>query len=163
MPALLQQPTASLIGGNAQEWHNRTQLLVREHLKLPLLFSQADAAVLFTVPTLINGASSIRITDAYWEIVTTYVTAGSAKLAVSCSRAPFTGTGSVLGGTGDTAATLVNTTKYVPGTIGTGFSTGAVTTGKILLVAGDTITLNVITSTFSAGAGFLHLDVAYVD
>lgn len=162
MPNFLNQPSAMIIGDNAQEWFNQTQMMVRPHLKLPLVFSQVDTAVLYTVPTLVNGASSLKIDGAFWEIVTTYVTAGSAKLAVSCSRAPFTGVGSILGGTGDTAATLVNTTKYVPGTIGTGY-TAAATTGKIILVAGDTITLNVITSTFSAGAGFLHLDCSFVD
>lgn len=162
MPALLVQPSAAIIGNNHQEFLNQAQMQLRPHLKLPLLFSQADAAVLFTVPALTNGASSVMITEAFWEITTTYVTAGSAKLAVSSSRAPFTGVGSILGGSGDIATTLVNTTKYVPGTIGTGFALAA-TTGKIILVAGDTITLNVITSTFSAGAGFLHLNLAFVD
>lgn len=163
MPATLVQPSAQIIGANTQEFVNQAQLGLSAHLKLPLLFSQVDGAVLFTVPALTNGAAAVRVRDAFWEITTTYVTAGSAKLAVSSSRAPFTGVGSILGGAGDTAATLVSTTKYVPGTIGTGFSTGAVTTGKILLVAGDTITLNVVTSTFSAGAGFLHLDLSFVD
>ena len=162
MPASLPQPSAAVIGNNHQEFLNQSQMMLKPHLKIPLLFSQVDTAVLYTIPTLVNGASSLKIDGAFWEITTTYVTAGSAKLAVSCSRAPYTGVGSILGGTGDTAATLVNTTKYVPGTIGTGY-TAAATTGKILLVAGDTITLNVITSTFSAGAGFLHLDCSFVD
>lgn len=164
MPATVSQPSAQLIGINIQEWINQTQMMIRPHLKLPIAFGTADAAVLYTIPTLVNGAAAIRLDSAFWEISTSFTGGSSSAIGISSSTTNFTANGSVIGGSGgDVAATLVSTNKYVPGTIGLGFSTGAVTTGKIVMSAGDTIKFNRITSAFTAGTGFLHLDFSFVD
>jgi hypothetical protein len=164
MPALLTMPSAQLTGANHQEFLNQAQMALKPHLKLPISFATANNAVLFTVPTLTNGASGLRIDGLYWEVTVAFTGGSASSIGVNASRAPATTNGALLGGTaGDVAATLVATNKYVPGTIGPAFATGAVTTGKVILQAADTISFQQLVSTFTAGSGFVHIDCSYVD
>jgi len=68
----------------------------------------------------------------------------------------------LLGGSaGDLTATLVSTgLKYKGGTLGTKFGSN----GIVALLAGDTIKFNrIATPFFTAGAGFVHIDIGFVD
>jgi hypothetical protein len=163
MPATLTMPSAQLIGRNQQEWENQTQITIRPHLKLPIGFATADAAVLFTVPTLTNGAVALQIDSLWWEITTGWTGGSSSAIGISSSNTKYATKGDLLGGaTGDVAATLVSTNKYVMGTAGAKYAT-AVSTGRVFLVAADTIRFDQITSAFTAGAGFLHINCSFID
>lgn len=160
MPALLVQPSAQLIGVNTQELANQIQMAVRPHLKLAFDFSTTDAAVLFTVPALTNGASAIKLDSLFWEITTSFTGGSSSAIGISSSSALYNTKGDLLGGaSGDLAAALVSTGGNLKsGTAGT----KVVSTVKNFLVAGDTIRFDRIASAFTAGAGFLHVDVTYL-
>lgn len=161
MPLLLVQPSAQLIGVNHQEFVNQSQMQLKPHLKLPIGFALADAAVLFTVPTLLNGAVALQIDSLYWEITTSFTGGSSSAIGVSSSNTNYSTKGDVLGGSGgDVAAGLLSTgLTYKGGTIGAKYASN----GKIVLVAGDTLRFDRITSVFTAGAGFVHINASYLD
>lgn len=123
--------------------------------KMPIDFSLADGATIFTVPE----GFVLRPTGLpYWEITTAFSGGASSAIGIASSRTGFTAAGAVLGGaSGDVAAGLGAGTKA--GTIGTGFDTVAEQHAG-LFVEGDTFTFERITSVFTAGAGFLCLPVA---
>lgn len=161
MPALLTMPSTQVIGANHQEMLNQIQMAVVPHLKLPIGFALADAAVLFTVPTLTNGAAAIELASFWWEITTSFTGGASSAIGVSSSNASYSTKGDLLGGsTGDVAAGLLSTgLTHKGGTLGTKYGSN----GKIVLIAGDTIRFDRITSVFTAGAGFVHCNVRFVD
>jgi hypothetical protein len=133
-----------------------------KHLKLPIAFGTADATVLFTVPTLPNGCVGLYLAKFWWEVTTSFTGGSASAIGLSSSNAGYSTAGDLLGGaTGDVAATLVSTTKYKVGTAGAKIS--AASPGLVILVAADTIKFNRITSAFTAGAGFVHIDVAFID
>lgn len=163
MPSLLVQPSAAIIGANHQEFLNQSQMMLRPHLKLPFTFATADAAVLFTVPTLTNGAAALKIDSLFWEITTSMTGGTTPAIGVSSSNSKYNTKGDLLGGaSGDLTASLVSTNTYVPGTLGAKFAAAA-TTGKIFLVAGDTIRFDRIANAFTAGAGYVHVDCTFID
>ncbi len=163
MPATLVQPSAQIIGANTQEFVNQAQLMLKAHLKLPFTFATADAAVLYTVPALTNGAACIKLDSLFWEVTTSFTGGTTPGIGVSSSNAKYNTKGDLLGGTGgDLTASLVSTNTYVPGILGAKYaSTG--TTGKIFLVAGDTIRFDRIANAFTAGAGYVHVDISFID
>jgi len=163
MPALLSQASAQVVGANHQEFANQVQMQLKPHLKLPIGFALADAAILFTVPTLTNGAVGIQLDSLYWEITTSFAGGASTAIGVSSSNANFSSKGDLLGsatGDGLVGVSLVSTgLTYKGGTLGTKFGSN----GKIVLVAGDTIRFDRIASVFTSGAGFVHINASYVD
>jgi len=163
MPSTLYQPSAQLIGVNTQEFVNQAQMMLKAHLKLPFTFATADAGVLFTVPTLTNGAAAIKLDSLFWEITTSMTGGATPAIGVSSSNAKYSTKGDLLGGaSGDLTASLVSTNTYVPGTLGAKFAAAA-TTGKVFLVAGDTLRFDRIASAFTAGAGYVHVDITFID
>ncbi len=116
-------------------------------LALAITFATADAAALFTMPT---GARML-VRRGYWGEITTPFSGGSSSaIGLSSSATGHTTKGDVHGGAaGDVEATLVAGTRL--GTIGADVAAG------ILLVAGDTIRFDRITSVFTAGAGNAHV------
>jgi hypothetical protein len=154
-------PSAQLIGVNRQELANQVQMAVSPHLKLPVGFGLADAAVLFTVPTLTNGAAALELGSLWWEITTSFTGGASSAIGVSSSNASYNTKGDLLGGSaGDVAAGLLSTgLTYKGGTLGTKFGSN----GKVILVAGDTVRFDRITSVFTAGAGFVHINCRFLD
>jgi hypothetical protein len=150
-----------LVGSNPQEIANRLQWAAQPHLKLPIGFALADGAVLYTIPSLPSGIAAVELVAFYWEITTSFTGGASSAIGVSSSNASYSTNGDLLGGaTGDVAATLVSTgVKYKGGTIGAKYGSN----GKVILVAGDTIIYNRITSAFTAGAGTVHINCRYID
>jgi hypothetical protein len=115
-------------------------------LSMPIAFGTADATALFTVPT--NARLLVR--RGYWEVATGFTGGSSSAIGLSSSNASFNTKGDLLGGaSGDVAATLVAGVKL--GTI------GAKTAAGVLLVGGDTVRFDRVTSAFTAGAGNAHL------
>jgi hypothetical protein len=118
-------------------------------LKLAIDFSMADATVLFTVPM------RSRVMLAYWEVVTPFTGGASSAIGLSSSQAPYTAKGSVHGGAaGDVAATLV--AGFNAGTAGTSITASP---KVVVLEAGSTIKFDRITSAFTAGAGYVHVEL----
>lgn len=122
-------------------------------VKLAIDFNKADAAVLFTVPT----GMKLKLGRIYWEVTTSWTGGASSAIGLSSSNAAFNTKGDLLGGaSGDVLATLVSTgSPYKGGTLGTKLGSN----GLIVLVGADTIRFDRITSVFTAGAGFAHVDV----
>jgi hypothetical protein len=114
-------------------------------LELAIGFATADAAVLFTVPV----GFQVRLNPGGYFAVTTSFTGGtSSAIGLSSSNAANNTKGDLLGGaTGNVAADL--TAGSNKATAGADYAAG----GQILLVAGDTIRFDRITSAFTAGAG----------
>lgn len=120
----------------------------RVHLKLAIAFGTADAAVLFTTP---DTGYKLNVERLFWEVTTGFTGGSSSAIGVSSSNAAYNTKGDLLGGaSGDVAATLVSGIKG--GTIGAKFGSN----GVVVLVAGDTLRFDRITSAFTAGAGFVH-------
>lgn len=163
MPSLLVQPSFQLIGTNSAEYISQAQMQLKPHLKIPFSFATADAAVLLTVPTLVNGAAALQLDSLFWEVTVGFTGGSSSAIGISSTNTKYNTKGDLLGGSsGDVAATLVSTNQYVMGTAGTKYAV-AVSTGKVFLVAGDVIRFDRITSAFTAGSGFLHVNCSYID
>ena len=117
---------------------------------LPVTFATADATVLFTVPSTVGR---FRIVAANWEVTTGFTGGTASAIGVSSSNANYNTKGDVLGGAaGDVAATLVSTGRVLKGTTGAKFASGFV-----VLVAGDTLKFDAVTSAFTAGAGNVYI------
>lgn len=123
-------------------------------LKLPVGKDNADGDVLFTVPTGYRFA----VKRLFWEVTTGFTGGASSAVGVSSSNSSYSTAGDLLGGaTGDVTATL-GTAGIKGGTLGTKFGSN----GVVVLEAGDTIKFNKITSAFTAGAGYVHVELAPV-
>ena len=125
--------------------------------KFACTFATADAAVLFTVP---EGYIVRLIPNAlYWEITTSFTGGSSSAIGVSSNKSGYSTKGDLLGGaTGDVLAALdagVNA-----GTIGPKFDT-TTEAQALLLVEGDTLRFDRITSVFTAGAGFVCVPMIF--
>jgi hypothetical protein len=120
-------------------------------LKIPISFANTDAQVLLTVPT----GFRLRIQRAFWEVTVSWTGGASSAIGLSSSDAAYNTKGDLLGGaSGDVAATLISSGSSI--FVGTA---GAKTAGAapVVLVAGDTIRFDRITSAFTAGSGFAHV------
>ncbi len=144
---LVVTPTATAYA-SAGRW---LRTVGRTTLYLPFTFATADGATLLTVPT----GCVLKLDSAHWKI-TTAMTGGSSS-AIGVAATGATTAGDILGGSGgDVAATLTAGTK--PGTVGTVMDTDAELHSR-MLVAGDTVTFERVTSAFTAGAGAVGLVV----
>jgi hypothetical protein len=120
-------------------------------LKLPVVYTAADAAVLYTVP----AGFRLRPTVPFWEVTTAFTTGASGAAGVSSSNAAASTKGDLLGGASlDAAASL--TLGLIGGTVGAVIGAPAT-----VLVGGNTILWDK-TSTFTAGAGFAHIPVEVI-
>lgn len=125
-------------------------------LALPISFSTATAAVLYTVPT----GARFRLRDAYWEVLSAFTgSSGGGAAAIGLSSTNMTGLttkGNILGGaSGDVLATLV--TGVTAGTIGVGIDTVAELHTNTILIPGITIRFDRFTDQFTGGSGYAHL------
>ena len=124
-------------------------------LTLPVDYTLADGAVLYTVPAL-QGGARVAIERAYWEVVTAWTGGVSSAIGIASSNASYATKGDLLGGAaGDVASGL---TVGFKGTVGA----KAASQGVIVLVQGDTIVFNRVTSVFTAGSGLLQIPCSLV-
>lgn len=122
-------------------------------LKLAIGFGTADGAVLYTVP----AGHNLRINRAWWNVQTAFTGGSSSAIGIDSSNAAYNTAGDILGGaTGDVEADLAAGQKG--GTVGAKMSSNQV----VVLVPGNTIRFQRITSAFTAGAGYLMLEVTEV-
>lgn len=114
-------------------------------------FATADGATLYTVPT----GFQLAIAVPYWHVTTSWTGGTSSAIGLASSNTGLSTAGDLLGGaSGDVAAGLLSTGAYAKGTAGAKIGKpGAV------LVGGDTVTFEQITSTFTAGAAVVHVPV----
>lgn len=118
--------------------------------KIPIDYTLADATVLYTVPI------RARLIAAYWEITADWTGGSSSAIGLSSSKAPHNTKGDIHGGaSGDVAATLVASAGVVRGTQGLSVTA---TPFVVVLEAADTIKFDRITSAFTAGTGYVHLE-----
>lgn len=119
-------------------------------LKLTVTKDTANNAVLYTVP----AGFRLKPVDPFWEPTADWTGGSSSAIGLSSSSAKASTAGDLLGGaSGDVAAGLLAADVFT-GTVGT--KIGAPGT---VLVGGDTIKFNRITSAFTAGTGFAHVPV----
>lgn len=122
-------------------------------LKLPIAYTATDGEVLFTVP----DGHNLRVNRVWWNVQTQFSGGSSSAIGASSSNASYNTPGDLIGGaSGDVSATLAAGQKG--GTIGAKFGSN----GVVVLVPGDTIKFNRITSAFTAGAGYLMVEVSEV-
>ncbi len=122
-------------------------------LKLPVAFGTADAAVLYTVP----AGHYLRVSRTWWNVQTSFTGGSSSAIGASSSNAAYNTKGDLQGGaSGDLAAAV--TAGQRGGTIGAKFGSN----GVIILAPGDTIIFDRIASAFTAGAGYLMVEVVEV-
>jgi hypothetical protein len=128
-----------------------TRLDLAIELKLAIAFGTADAAALLTVPV----GMKLWLQSLAWEDTLSFTGGASSAIGVSSSNANYNTKGDLLGAAaGDVAATLIQTgNPYKGGTLGAKYGTN----GRVILVAGDTIRFDRITSAFTAGTGFVHV------
>ncbi len=120
-------------------------------LKLPVDFNTADGAVLATVP----AGHYLRVNRTWWDVQTGFTGGTSSAIGASSSNSAYSTKGDLQGGaSGDLAAALVAGQKG--GTIGAKFGSN----GVVVLGPGDTIRFDRIASQFTAGAGFLMVEVS---
>lgn len=123
-------------------------------IKVAVTFNTADAAVLCTVPT----GMRLRVTRAYWEVTANWTGGTSSTVGMSSSSALANTKGDIEGGAaGDLAAVMVTTNVYA-GAIGTKLGSNSI----VVLNATNTIRFDRITSAFTAGTGFAHINVEQV-
>lgn len=132
-------------------------------LCLPITFNNADASVLYTVPT----GQRMHILQSGYEVSVAWTGGAASTIGVSSSSLDYNSKGDILGGAaGDVAATLVatldGTSKILKGTAGTKFTVSGAVQRMITIAAGFTIRHDRITSAYTAGAGNVHLLVAFV-
>ncbi len=122
------------------------------HLKLAIGFGTADAAVLATVP----AGYALTLGKLWWEVTTSFTGGSSSAIGVSSDDTDYATKGDLLGGaTGDVLATLVSTGRvHKGGTIGAKFGSN----GIVQVAAGKVLRFDRITSAFTAGAGFVHVE-----
>lgn len=148
-----------LIGYNVQELANQIPYGVNLHLKVPFTFATVDAGILWTVPALPSGVDGLRVEATFWEVSTSFTGGASSAIGASSSNVNFNTKGDLLGGAaGDAAAVVISTGTPYKGALGTKITAPL----KAVLVAGDTVRFDRITSAFTAGAGFLHMDLRLV-
>lgn len=146
MPNLLQQGSAcGNFGAAGSTQFISLEECVEQYLVFPVTFATADATVLFTVPTGVR----VKIGRMFWEVTTGWTGGSSSAIGCRSSNTAYNTKGDLLGGaSGDVAATLVTATANgFCGTIGAKLSSQAL----VVLVAGDTIKFDQITSAFTAG------------
>jgi hypothetical protein len=123
-------------------------------LKLPVSYVTADAAVLYTVP----AGHRVRVARTYWENTTAWTGGSSSAIGASSSNAGYSTKGDIQGGaSGDLTAAMG--AGFKPGTIGAKFGSN----GVVILTAGDTIIFDRIASVYTAGAGYLCVELVEVD
>lgn len=124
-------------------------------LALPFVFGTADATALLTI----QAGTVLHVMSAYWEVGTGFTGGAASAIGLSSNKTTPTNwstKGDILGGaSGDVTATL-GTAGIKAGTIGTDMDTLTKVRG-LILVATDTVRLDLITSQFTAGAGNAHL------
>lgn len=126
------------------------------HLKLAVSSATADAATLFTVP----AGMKLKVDDAYWEITADFTGGSSSAIGVSSDLAPHETKGDLLGGSsGNVLADLTAAIGTTAGTLGTSFTAAP---KMAVLTAGKIVRFDRITSAFTAGSGFVHLDCRMV-
>jgi hypothetical protein len=127
--------------------------IVHGTLALPVTFNTTDAAVLFTVPT----GFRVMIRETFWEVTTPFTGGVSSTIGLSSSNANYNTKGDLLGGAaGDAAAVLVATGALAKGAAGAKMGPPR----RVVLVAGDTIRFDRITSAFTAGVATAHVQYA---
>lgn len=116
-----------------------------------LQFSQADASVLFTVPT----GFRLQIYRPFLEVGTPWTGGAGSTIGMSSSNANYNTKGDLLGGAaGDAAANL---TAGFRGSAGTKIAAQSATQPPVVLVGGDTIRWDRITSAFTAGNANVYI------
>lgn len=126
------------------KWHRVDPFV---DLKMATIFSLADAAVLFTVPT----GFRLRPTRPFHEITANWTGGTNSAVGVSSNSALANTKGDLLGGAGGDIAAGMLAANVFTGT------TGAKIGSQVVLVAGNTIRWDRIVDAFTAGTGFLHV------
>lgn len=120
-------------------------------LSMAIAHSTADGATLLTVPT----GCIMRVLGGYWEVTADF-TGGSSSAIGLAGPSPHNTAGDLLGGgSGDVAAALT-AGAMKRATVGADIAAG------VMLNAADTVTFERITSAFTAGSGFAHLQVLII-
>jgi hypothetical protein len=118
-------------------------------VKIPIDYTIADTTVLFTMPV------RSRLVAAFWEVTTGFTGGSSSTIGLSSSRSPHDAKGDVHGGSAGDATAVLGTAGVVRGTQGLSVTA---TPFVVVLEKDDTIKFDRVTSAYTAGAGYVHLE-----
>jgi hypothetical protein len=124
--------------------------------RIPIDFNLADGALIWTVPT----GMVVRLTGLpFWEVVTGWTGGAASTIGISSTVTGYTVAGDILGGAAGDATAVLGTAGIKPGTIGPKLDTPA-EVQAFVMIAGDDLTYEEITSAYTAGAGFVCVPVS---
>lgn len=115
-------------------------------------FSLADAAVIYTVPTLPSPATRLSVARVMLEVTADFTGGSSSAIGLSSSNTAYNTPGDVFGGA--SGLLLAALTAGFRGTDGA--------KPRVVLAAADTIKWNRIASAFTAGTGKIHMHCSLV-
>jgi hypothetical protein len=124
-------------------------------LKLPIDYTLADAAVLYTVPAGLR----VRVVSVFWEVTTGFSGGSSSAIGLSSSQSPHDAKGDIHGGSAGDVTAILGSTGVVRGTQGLSFTA---TPFVVVLDGGATIKYDRVTSVYTAGVGSVHLELRVV-
>lgn len=120
-------------------------------MKIAIAFGTSDAATLLIVP----AGFTLKLQELFFEVTTNWAGGSSSAIGISSADTPHSTQGDLLGGAaGTVAAELTTTIGYTGENLGINFASAPFVA---VLQATDTIRFDQITSTFTSGAGFLHV------
>lgn len=130
-------------------WHRADKSFIA---KFPIAYTTADGAALFTMP---EGFAARFAAHPFWQVAVAFAGGSSSAIGISSNKTGHTTKGDILGGAaGNVEADL--TAGLKAGTIGVKLDSLA-ELQALLLVEGDTLEFDRITSVFTSGSGFLRV------
>jgi hypothetical protein len=123
--------------------------------KIPVAFGMDDTDLIWTIPV---GMAVRLVGLPFWEVTTEWDGGSASTIGVSSTVTGYDTPGDILGGAaGDANATLQ--VGVIPGTIGAELDNEA-DRQAFVMIAGDDLVYDEITSAFTSGAGFVCVPVA---
>jgi hypothetical protein len=124
-------------------------------MKLAIDKTMADATVLLTVP----AGMCLRLAGPlFWDITTGFTGGSASTIGIASSVTGYSTAGDLIGGAAGEATAVIGTAGVFAGTIGPKVDT-VTEIQAFLLEAGKTVTYEKITSTYTAGNGFVCIPV----
>jgi hypothetical protein len=124
--------------------------------KIPIAFGMADGALIWTVPT----GFVLRLTGLpFWEVTTGWTGGAASTIGIASTVTGYTVAGDILGGAAGQATAVLGTAGVKPGTVGPLLDSFA-EMQAFVMIAGDDLTYEEITSAYTAGAGFVCVPVS---
>lgn len=124
--------------------------------KIPIAFGMDDGELIWTIP----AGFVVRLTGLpFWEVTTGWTGGTASTIGIASDVTGYDTAGDILGGAAGQATAVLGTEGIKPGTIGPKLDTPA-EVQAFVMVEGDSLTYEEITSAYTAGDGFVCVPVS---